>query len=285
MYNHEDDSDTSSSTLSDSPTHPAPSAERNFVSAGNVDTNEDSQSRGGCRGRQRGGYRGHGRGRGRGRGRGCGQTSQATGCGTRRCGTPQQKKTKKDEWKWNTTKQQENQLHSVNFSGNLPGPTADAYGVRDPTGCFNLFMCDYYDQILQQSNLYANQERRIRADTSPWAPITKEELLAFIGLNIAMGVVSLPSIHDYWSTDIIRSHPWFHSVMSRDRFCQLLRYVHVADNSKALSRDDLNYDKLWKVRPMMNYLISRCAQLYDPHPQLFNPSIMISCIVSFKNRL
>ena len=60
----------------------------------------------------------------------------------------------------------QNQLHSVNFSGNLPGPTADAYGVRDRIGCFNLFMCDYYDQILQQSNLYANQERRIRADTS-----------------------------------------------------------------------------------------------------------------------
>ena len=98
---------------------------------------------------------------------------------------------------------------------------------------------------------------------SPWAPITKEELLAFIGHNIAMGVVSLPSIHDYWSTDIIRSHPWFRSVMSRDRFCQILRYVHVADNSKALSCDDLNYDKLWKVRPMMNYLISRCSVYMD----------------------
>ena len=35
-------------------------------------------------------------------------------------------------------------------------------------------------------------------DTSPWNPITKEELLAFIGVNLAMGVVQLPLADDYW---------------------------------------------------------------------------------------
>ena len=88
------------------------------------------------------------------------------------------------------------------------------------------FLSDYYEELLQQSNLYADQWRAAAVDTSQFISISKEELIAFIGLNIAMGVISLPKLNDYWSTDIIRSHPWFQSVMPRNRFRQILRYIH-----------------------------------------------------------
>lgn len=77
--------------------------------------------------------------------------------------------------------------------------------------------------------------------------------MAFIGMNIAMGVIPLPSLDEYWSIDPIMAHAWFPTVMSRNRFRQILRYLHVADNSKALDRNDPNYDELW---PLLDILSS-----------------------------
>ena len=130
------------------------------------------------------------------------------------------------------------------FVCSLPGAKGEAAGVRSQLECFLLFLSsEVYDEILMQSNLYADQQRMAKNDTSPWNPITKEELLAFIGVNLAMGVVQLPSAVDYWSIDPILAHPWFRTVLTRFRFRQILRYLHVADNSKVLQRSDPNYGR------------------------------------------
>ena len=107
--------------------------------------------------------------------------------------------------------------------------------------------------------------------------------MAFIGMNIAMGVVSLPRLDQYWSTDPILSHPWFRTVMSRDRFREILRYIHVIDNTQAPSRSDPNYDKLWKIRPLITALEKNCRELYSPHQQLSVDESMIGtkCRLSF----
>ena len=244
----------------------------------------DTEPSGGQSARGRG-SRGTGRGYGRGgtsRGRGGhrGDTIGSRGCGQSRRRTSQRGATGDDRWTWTTSKTDSN---APTFTGDLPGPKGDAFGVQNPTQCFNLFLSDYYEELLQQSNLYADQRRAAAADTSQFIPISKEELIAFIGLNIAMGVISLPKLNDYWSTDIIRSHPWFRSVMPRNRFRQILCYIHVADNSQALRQDDPTYDKLWKVRPMMNFLLSKCNELYAPHPQISVDESMIGtkCRLSF----
>lgn len=44
----------------------------------------------------------------------------------------------------------------------------------------------YHDQNLQNDN---------------WKPISKEEMMAFIGVTIAMGIVKLPEIEQYWRKD------------------------------------------------------------------------------------
>ena len=74
--------------------------------------------------------------------------------------------------------------------------------------------------------------------------------MAFIGINIAMGIVSFPTLDDYWSSDPILAHTWFRTVMSRNRLRQILRYVHVVDNSTAPAQTTPNFDQLWKVRPL-----------------------------------
>ena len=63
-----------------------------------------------------------------------------------------------------------------------------------------------------------------------------EELLAFIGITIAMGLLKLPQIRDYWSKHEILATPWFPAIMSRDRYFQILQYLHLVDSSQQKKR-------------------------------------------------
>ncbi len=86
--------------------------------------------------------------------------------------------------------------------GDEPGPKNQAIGVTEPLDCFHLLLPeDFYDKLLAETNRYASQQRELYSDHSPWNPVSKEELMAFVGLVIAMGIVSLPSLTDYWSME------------------------------------------------------------------------------------
>ena len=169
----------------------------------------------------------------------------------------------------------------------------EARGVTNPLECFHLFIpMDFYNELLVQTNLYAQQPRPARATrrrtTRPRTtrprrtkPITIDELMAFIGLVIAMGVVCLPDYRDYWSTDPLFSNIWFRSVMSRDHFCEIKRFLHVVDN---LLNSSTNTDKLWKIRPMIELLQEKCVSMYSPHQQLSVYESMIGFSICQRNQ-
>ena len=151
-----------------------------------------------------------------------------------------------DTWKWKETP---NRAVDLLFWGDEPGPTNRAIGVTEPLDFFHLLSEDFYDKLLVETNCYANQQRQVNNDHSPWNPVSKEELMAFIGFVIAMGIVSLPSINDYWSTEPMHYHSLFRLIMPRDLFLQILHYIHVVDSTTAPQ-----YDKLRKVRPLIDCL-------------------------------
>ena len=49
---------------------------------------------------------------------------------------------------------------------------------------------------------------------------------------------------------------------------EIMRYFHFVDNTTAPSRSDPNYNKLWKIQPLVEKLSETNAQMYSPHPQL-----------------
>ena len=53
--------------------------------------------------------------------------------------------------------------------------------------------------------------------------------------------------------------------MTRDRFLVILRYLHFSDNSKMPARGQPGFDKLYKVRPLLDALKTRFKQQYSPH--------------------
>ena len=79
------------------------------------------------------------------------------------------------------------------------------------------------------------------------------------------------------------AHSWFRSVMRRNRFLEILRYLHVADNSAAPASTDPGYNKLWKIQPIISKLSETCAEMYKPNRQLSIDESMIGtkCHLSF----
>ena len=96
------------------------------------------------------------------------------------------------------------------------------------------------EEIVQQSILFATQNKEKFL-------FCVEELQAFIGLNIAMGLLKLLQIWDYWSTNEVLATPWFPAVMSRHHFFWILRFIHLADSSKQKKKGEEGYDALYKV--------------------------------------
>ena len=155
--------------------------------SGEVERGDTSPSRGtGSRGRGRSG-RGRARGKaalGRGRGRASGKAALVRG---RQVG-----RVRGDEvWLWNEEKNNSNHPSGVPFYGGPSRPIGDAVDVTDPLECFHLLLPDeFYDQLLVETNCYAIQQREEKNNFNLWSPVTKEELMAFVGLNIAMGMKS-----------------------------------------------------------------------------------------------
>ena len=93
----------------------------------------------------------------------------------------------------------------------------------------------------EQTNLYARQ-RQVEKPNRKWYPTTSEEIKAFLGINIIMGINQKPALTHYWSTDPYLGNQGIQSVMPRKRLEALNRYLHLNDFEQMLGRDDPAYD-------------------------------------------
>ena len=142
--------------------------------------------------------------------------------------------------------------------------------VDEPHEFFEaIFGSDTFDHIAQQTNLYAAQAG------ASWDPTCGSEMKLFIGIILAMGVHRLPHLHDYWSKHPLLGVPGITHSMPRDRFKELLRYFHINDNTQAKPRDHPEYDKLHKIRPLLNKIRSNTQRAYIPHKQLSIDEAMV----------
>ena len=71
-----------------------------------------------------------------------------------------------------------------------------------------------------------------------------------------------PRLPMYWYTDSILAMPIFNQVMRRDRFLLLVIFFHFADNTK-YNLADLDRDKLYKIREVINMIKDRCDKVYS----------------------
>ena len=101
-----------------------------------------------------------------------------------------------------------------------------------------------------------------------WKDTNKEELKLFFALVVAMGLVVKPALEDYWSMDEVHQTPFFGSVMTRNRFELIFKFLHAADNDKAKKRGEEGYDPIYRIREMNNRYLDRSRSVYVPERDL-----------------
>ena len=134
--------------------------------------------------------------------------------------------------------------------------------------------------LLQSIVKYSND---FAASKGATLNLSVEELQAFRGMNIAMGMLRLPQVRDYWATSGILDTPWFASIMPRDRFFAILRYLHLVDSSLQKKKGEDGYDALFKVRPLIDHLSAVFPRYYQPGQCMSVDEMMIGtrCRISF----
>ena len=110
-----------------------------------------------------------------------------------------------------------------------------AAAAKSPIEFFLLFFTtEIFQTIAEQTNLYYQQCSLLKDSPMSWKQVSTAELMAFFATQISMGIANLPEIDDYWNEKGIFHMPWFAAILSRGRFKQILRYLHLADNTKAV---------------------------------------------------
>lgn len=109
---------------------------------------------------------------------------------------------------------------------------------------------------------------------------TVNEIKLFLGMIVAMGLHKLPQLEDYWSADVLLGVPGIVSGMPIDRFKVLQKCLHINDNTKAKPRGDPEYDRLYKIRPLLNAVNEAFFNQYDPNREMS----VDEAIVGFKGR-
>ncbi len=108
-----------------------------------------------------------------------------------------------------------------------------------------------------------------------WNPITTQELQAYFGFCILMGINTLPSIEDYWKKNPVYHYAPIADRISRERFREISRYLHFTDNTTLAPRASPQYDRLGKIRPVLEYLELRFSDVFTPGKDLAVDEAMI----------
>ncbi|KAK9736406.1 Transposase IS4 [Popillia japonica] len=126
------------------------------------------------------------------------------------------------------------------------------YYNKQPYDFFKLFVTDeIINDMVYQTNLYAEQvlkeTQKTKGHVKEWVPTNNQEIETFFGVILWMGLMKLPRLKAYWSTNILYANK-VKEVMPRNRFEQLLRMWHFNNNEDK----EFANDRVRKLTPLLN---------------------------------
>ncbi|XP_068723649.1 piggyBac transposable element-derived protein 4-like [Montipora capricornis] len=132
------------------------------------------------------------------------------------------------------------------------GPTKDLGPNAKSKGFFNLFIDDnFLDEMAANSIAYARSKGDANFTT------TRYEISAFPGLNILIGIHSLPQVSMLWESDDFVASEGFKKTMPKHRFFTVSKYIHLSNPNN----EDAS-DLLCKVRPLVTLLERKFAEAF-----------------------
>ncbi|KAL4148520.1 hypothetical protein QTP88_002749 [Uroleucon formosanum] len=144
-----------------------------------------------------------------------------------------------------------------------PSDLIDKEQDHTPFSVFKLLFSDeIINLVVQQTNLYAQQ--RYMKTGKLYMKTTNQEIMTFLGINILMGIKRSPSYRDYWSSAPDLHDSYISQLMTVNRFGWLLSTIHLNDNNM-MPKNEIGYDKLYKVRPYLTVLKYNFQKYYNPN--------------------
>ncbi|XP_012937104.1 piggyBac transposable element-derived protein 4-like [Aplysia californica] len=132
---------------------------------------------------------------------------------------------------------------------------------------FKLFFpVEVVESMVTETNRYAHQVLDGQGDTyrkDQWFDTTEDEMRAFIGLQICMGLYPQCSIVNQWSPTFIYENK-FGEVMGRNRYQYLNGFLHFSDNTGRIARGQPGYDPISKVKPLIDETKNLYKSIYSP---------------------
>lgn len=163
------------------------------------------------------------------------------------------KRSETDDLKWRKCKPSYQNTTTLGYTTRLE-TLKDDIKEKNPVEIFEqLFDTEILNHIIAETNRYAQQKNAHSFH------VTAEEMKVFIGILFFTGYHELPQERLYWSLDEDLGIPFITKKMSRNRYQEIKKYIHLADNSNINASD-----KMFKLRPMMDLLNKKFVKWGSP---------------------
>ena len=156
------------------------------------------------------------------------------------------------KWEWLNLKPLDLFMQQFDFTGPQPGPTQAYNRPIDPLEVFESFQTDeIVDFIVHESNIFGRKKRfasQGRDRLEAWQDIKSDEIRILDAILITMGIVNMPHLDHYWSTDPLFDYGFIRKIITRDHFLRIFRSLHFSD----VEVEESNGDKLYKMRKLID---------------------------------
>ena len=105
--------------------------------------------------------------------------------------------------------------------------------------------------IFKQEEIQTNRNNPDYVD-NVWQETTVEELKALFGINILMGLNPLPQSKLNWHQNDFIGYSGVKRMMAYRKYQKLPQYLHVSDRANEPAWNSADYDKLYKICPVLN---------------------------------
>jgi hypothetical protein len=163
-------------------------------------------------------------------------------------------------------------------------------GLQVPVHCvtplrsFMLFFTpEVIKKITAETNAYAKEKIASKTVSRfsiwhEWYDVVEEEMLAFLGLIINVGVIHLPDVKDYWSQQFVCRVPFFGEVFTGKSFLQIFWMLHL---ETVFTSDDSLRTRTQKVSNFLKYIGARFREHFIPGQNLS----VDESVVDFKGKI
>ena len=130
--------------------------------------------------------------------------------------------------------------------------------IKAPIEYFRYFFdTTIMDYIVYESNLYS-------ATIDPSRPLglSIDELEKCLAVVMFMSLIPLSNSRHFWSLGLRILH--VSDILSRRQFEEIKRFIHFNNNSRMAPSGDDNFDRLFKVRPLLDHLREKYNSITMP---------------------